>query len=220
MSVTVYFVRHGETYFNRFARLQGWSDTPLTEKGEAEAAAVGRALATVKVDYLFSSDLKRAADTARILIAHHPQQDIQEPTQSPLFREVFYGSFEGHSNEEGAIYASCIPGQRIRRISALICQYGIQQTQEFLHQADPTGLAEGRQQLDRRCQDALAFLRQLPDHSTAVVASHGAFICYLANLIAADGQSYPGPDNGAIMKISLDDQDARIDFYNRKSLAK
>lgn len=32
MAITVYFVRHGETYFNRFARLQGWSDTLLTEK--------------------------------------------------------------------------------------------------------------------------------------------------------------------------------------------
>lgn len=218
MTVTVYFVRHGETYFNRFARLQGWSDTPLTNKGEAEAAAVGRALAKVQIDYLFASDLKRAADTARILIANHPQDNIVEPTQSPLFREVFYGSFEGHSNEEGAIYASCIPGKRIRRISELIRQYGIQQTQEFFHQADPTGLAEGKQQLDQRCQRALDFLRQLPDNSTAVVASHGAFICYLANLIAADGQTYPGPDNGAIMKLTLDDQHAQVDFYNRKSL--
>ncbi|MGN1284706.1 MAG: histidine phosphatase family protein, partial [Candidatus Limosilactobacillus intestinavium] len=30
MSTNVYFIRHGETYFNCFARLQGWSDTPLT----------------------------------------------------------------------------------------------------------------------------------------------------------------------------------------------
>ena len=69
MAITVYFVRHGETYFNRFARLQGWSDTPLTEKGEMDAKKIGQVLADLRIDYLFSSDLKRAVDTARLLIA-------------------------------------------------------------------------------------------------------------------------------------------------------
>ena len=69
MAITVYFVRHGETYFNRFARLQGWSDTPLTEKGKMNAKKIGQVLADLRIDYLFSSDLKRAVDTARLLIA-------------------------------------------------------------------------------------------------------------------------------------------------------
>ena len=41
MAVNVYFIRHGETIFNVFARLQGWSDTPLTAKGEKDASKVG-----------------------------------------------------------------------------------------------------------------------------------------------------------------------------------
>lgn len=81
MAITVYFVRHGETYFNRFARLQGWSDTPLTEKGKMNAKKIGQVLADLRIDYLFSSDLKRAVDTARLLIADHPTATMKEPIQ-------------------------------------------------------------------------------------------------------------------------------------------
>ena len=122
MAITVYFVRHGETYFNRFARLQGWSDTPLTEKGKMNAKKIGQVLADLRIDYLFSSDLKRAVDTARLLIADHPTATMKEPIQKEFFREVFYGSFEGHSNEEGAIWASYLEGKRFRRIGELVAE--------------------------------------------------------------------------------------------------
>ncbi|MFV4921838.1 histidine phosphatase family protein [Lactobacillus delbrueckii subsp. allosunkii] len=29
----IYVVRHGRTYLNKYQRLQGWSDAPLTEEG-------------------------------------------------------------------------------------------------------------------------------------------------------------------------------------------
>lgn len=32
--VTFYFMRHGETYLNKYHRMQGWSDTPLTNRGK------------------------------------------------------------------------------------------------------------------------------------------------------------------------------------------
>ena len=37
----VYLVRHGKTVFNTIGRLQGWSDSPLTDEGRAAAAALG-----------------------------------------------------------------------------------------------------------------------------------------------------------------------------------
>lgn len=91
MAITVYFVRHGETYFNRFARLQGWSDTPLTEKGEMDAKKIGQVLADLRIDYLFSSDLKRAVDTARLLIADHPTATVKEPIQKSSSARYFMG---------------------------------------------------------------------------------------------------------------------------------
>lgn len=218
MAINVYFVRHGETYFNRFCRLQGWSDTPLTEKGEQDAVAVGKALSSLHVDYLFSSDMMRAINTAKLLIQQNPNTDIKEPEQNKLFREVFYGSFEGFGNEEGAIFASTMIGKRIRRFTQIIEEYSIADLQDMLHKADPSHLASSSEQLDDRCRRMIDFLRKLPDGSTAVVVSHGSIICYLANLFAEQGQKYKGPGNGAIMKMSIDEKNAHIDFYNRTEL--
>lgn len=72
MAINVYFVRHGQTYLNLYHRMQGWSDSPLTEKGLADAARAGQALAKVDFDYAFSSDLKRTMETAHELLANHP----------------------------------------------------------------------------------------------------------------------------------------------------
>lgn len=38
----IYMVRHGQTYLNKYRRLQGWSDAPLTESGIAEAHRIGQ----------------------------------------------------------------------------------------------------------------------------------------------------------------------------------
>lgn len=217
MAINVYFIRHGETYFNMFARLQGWSDTPLTEKGEQDAAKVGSELAPIKIDYLFSSDLKRAADTARILAKNHPTCHIKEPTQNRLFREVFYGSFEGHSNEEGAIWASHIAGDRFRRLGEVIDKYGMPKLHDLLHEADPAHLAESSEQLNGRVQQAIEFLRQLPDNSNVVVASHGSIIRYIAYMYG-DQERYEGPGNGAIMKMQITPDNAKVSFYNQKKI--
>jgi probable phosphoglycerate mutase len=44
---TILLVRHGETEWNRVRRYQGWSDSPLTERGIAQAQAIGRLLSTL-----------------------------------------------------------------------------------------------------------------------------------------------------------------------------
>ena len=37
--LNLYLVRHGQTYFNIYNKLQGWSNSPLTEKGKENAVA-------------------------------------------------------------------------------------------------------------------------------------------------------------------------------------
>ena len=41
MRVHLHMVRHGQTFFNRYNRLQGWSNATLTESGRADAAKAG-----------------------------------------------------------------------------------------------------------------------------------------------------------------------------------
>lgn len=217
MAVTVYFIRHGETYFNCFARLQGWSDTPLTDKGEQDAIQIGKELAPLKIDYLFSSDLKRAVDTARLLIAQNPHTKITEPIQKKFFREVFYGSFEGHSNEEGAIWASRLGGHRFRRIGELVNEFGVEKSHDLLREADPAHLAEGSQQLNQRVDEAISFLRQLKDGSTVVVATHGSIIQYIASRVNRE-KTYGNLDNGAMMKLAITPNNATVEAYNTLTL--
>ncbi|MBB1070446.1 histidine phosphatase family protein [Limosilactobacillus sp. RRLNB_1_1] len=218
MAITVYFVRHGETYFNRFARLQGWSDTPLTEKGKMNAQKIGKVLADLRIDYLFSSDLKRAVDTARILIAEHPTAPMKEPVQKEFFREVFYGSFEGHSNEEGAIWASYLGGKRFRRIGELVDEFGVEKAHDLLKEADPAHLAEDSKELNARVEQAIAFLQDLPDDSNVVVVAHGSIIQYIAGMYGEPGHKYENLHNGALMKLQLTAKKTTVVAYNQFEL--
>jgi probable phosphoglycerate mutase len=69
--LTIYFVRHGETDWNREARLQGQRDVPLNARGRAQAAETGRRLAELLPDVaaldFVASPLGRTRETMEIL---------------------------------------------------------------------------------------------------------------------------------------------------------
>jgi broad specificity phosphatase PhoE len=61
-------VRHGETEWNKQRRIQGSrSDTRLSQEGLKEADRLAAALRTERIDAIYSSPLKRAAETAQII---------------------------------------------------------------------------------------------------------------------------------------------------------
>ncbi len=71
-------VRHGHTCLNvpgRDERLRGWLDLPLDDQGLREAAETAERLADYPVDAIYSSDLRRARQTAEVLRrrAHAPR---------------------------------------------------------------------------------------------------------------------------------------------------
>ena len=61
-------VRHGETVWNAEGRIQGHSDTKLSDHGVLQAQAVARRLADATIDAAYSSDLARASETANIIL--------------------------------------------------------------------------------------------------------------------------------------------------------
>ena len=81
----VYIVRHGESVNNLNKNWTGWTDVPLTEKGRDDARKAGEFLKGITFDKVYSSDLSRAMDTARIAL---PGCVFET---SPLFREVNVG---------------------------------------------------------------------------------------------------------------------------------
>ncbi|KAG8715722.1 hypothetical protein FRC08_010227 [Ceratobasidium sp. 394] len=88
----VYIVRHGETNENRLGIIQGQMDTQLNQAGREQAAATGVALKKVNFIAAYSSDSSRAADTARIILAHHPTCQL---VLEPGLRERYMGSLSG-----------------------------------------------------------------------------------------------------------------------------
>jgi probable phosphoglycerate mutase len=64
-----YYLRHGETDWNRDGRFQGWTDVPLNATGLAQARAAAELVRDLGIRTICASPLARALDTARIVAA-------------------------------------------------------------------------------------------------------------------------------------------------------
>jgi probable phosphoglycerate mutase len=93
---TLIVIRHGETEWNREKRMQGTTDTQLSEIGRAQARALGRRLAGRAFSALYSSNLSRARDTARAIAEHTGREVVLDPR----LQERRFGIFEGLLAEE------------------------------------------------------------------------------------------------------------------------
>ena len=63
----IYLVRHGQTDWNLEGRYQGRIDIELNSKGREQAIEIKEKLKEIKFDKVFSSPLKRALETAKII---------------------------------------------------------------------------------------------------------------------------------------------------------
>lgn len=94
----IYVLRHGETEWNAEDRMQGWLDSPLTERGEEQARAQGRLLRTHGIDQApaYCSTLGRTRHTAEIALRDH-----RVPIQfDHRLREINVGSLQGQVRAE------------------------------------------------------------------------------------------------------------------------
>ena len=93
---TILLVRHGETDSNAEGRIQGQTNTPLNERGRAQAQALADELARESIAAVYSSDLDRARETAEILAARLDLPVVVDPA----LRERNFGSWEGRTVDE------------------------------------------------------------------------------------------------------------------------
>ncbi len=92
----IYIVRHGQTMWNKEKRLQGSVDIELNENGKELAIITGQNLADTHIDIIYSSPLKRAHETAKLI---RNNRDIEIIVDDHL-RELNFGSMEGESYEK------------------------------------------------------------------------------------------------------------------------
>jgi len=89
-------VRHGQTVWNSEGRFQGHLDSELTPDGIIQAQGLARRLQTHRFSALYSSDLGRAAETARIIAAATGHTLVTDAR----LRERNLGVFQGLRSEE------------------------------------------------------------------------------------------------------------------------
>lgn len=89
----LWVVRHGETEWSRDGRHTSVTDLPLTEAGEAAAAALAPRLRDVDADLVLTSPRLRARRTAEL--AGHGEAEVDED-----LAEWAYGDYEGVTTPE------------------------------------------------------------------------------------------------------------------------
>lgn len=89
----IVLTRHGETMWNIEGRVQGYLDSPLTEKGIHQAGLLAAKLSQEKISYIYSSDLARAVGTAEEIRRKLGLKE--EVILSPKLRELSFGEWEG-----------------------------------------------------------------------------------------------------------------------------
>lgn len=89
--IMLYIVRHGQTDWNLDGKVQGQVDIPLNDTGRAQAAVAADKLARFNLEYIISSDLARAGETAQI-IANKLNIRVE---YEPRLREYDFGCLNG-----------------------------------------------------------------------------------------------------------------------------
>jgi probable phosphoglycerate mutase len=89
-------IRHGETVWNRERRMQGQSDSPLTDTGMRQARLLAQRLRAIDFAALYCSDSGRAHHTARFVAEATGRALVVEPR----LRERHFGVFEGLTGPE------------------------------------------------------------------------------------------------------------------------
>lgn len=147
-------IRHGETTWNAEKRLQGHTDIPLNARGEIQARQMAQALKNTNLafDALYTSDLKRAVDTANALVQLF---GIKAHVESAL-RERHFGALQGLSTEEAPLLRPDIWKAHLSR--------------ELNHELDG---GESIHQFALRVQGVLDSIQQQHAGKTIVIVSHG-----------------------------------------------
>lgn len=88
---TIYLVRHGQTEWNLEKRMQGHKNSPLTKLGVIQAKGLHKRFLDENIDFIYSSESKRAYDTAKIIKGN---RNIPIIIKQEL-REIHMGHWEG-----------------------------------------------------------------------------------------------------------------------------
>ena len=204
----VYLVRHGKTVFNTIGRLQGWSDSPLTDEGRAAAAALGCRIGKREIafDAAFSSTAPRAAETAGLILQQTGQGGLAV-RQLPDLHEYCFGGFEGEFThvlhqklaEQNGFPDAAAFQTAFRRADRYLLA-------EAVAAADPLALAENEERFTARTRRVLEQIaRESADCRRVLAVSHGMTITAILKSIDPKAIEYRSVPNVSVSRLILSD---------------
>lgn len=144
----VYLVRHGETDYNKKGIVQGQLPIRLNKTGQSECMALRRKLNDVNFDYCFTSPLVRTFETAMLIVGHRVLIKRDD-----RLTERGLGKLEGKS----------IKGYQIEKL----WDYKLNYTYDDI---------ERIQDLFKRCNEFVCYLKENYSDKTILVVSHSSVI--------------------------------------------
>ncbi|WP_318766218.1 histidine phosphatase family protein [Lactiplantibacillus carotarum] len=179
LTKTLYLMRHGQTLFNKLHRIQGSCDSPLTERGIADARRVGAAFRKngLVFDHAYCSTQERASDTLE-LVTDQPYERVKG------IKEWGFGVFEGESE-----VLNPQPDPVRKSHGDFFLQYG----------------GENDIQVQERVVATLTAIMDKPDHEQVLAVSHaGASFMFLRRWLPIDEIERRGIrlENCAVLRFS------------------
>ncbi len=189
-------VRHGATKWNKINKIQGCSDIPLSNVGINQGYLLANRLKKIDIDFVFSSDLSRAADTAKIIC-----NIINLPfVQDSRLREMNFGNWEGLSLKQ-IINSDKLKFDQWRNHPSLV---------KFEN-------GESIYDVKERALDFFNDIYSKYEDSNVLLVSHGTFIKVLIiALLDADMDLYKNlkQDNTAVNIIKLVNKRPVLKLFN------
>ncbi len=184
-------IRHAESVGNSELRLQGRTEFPLTERGRRQAEELAAMLASRSISAVYSSPIRRAADTAEAIAG---QLGLAAELQSAL-QEYDFGELSGLTWPE-------ILERRPRLIEELL-------SDSSDYPSYPG--EEGREPFRRRVSQAMWDIaeRHAGDGAVAVVTHAGPIAVFLLDVLER-GYQRPMPftlDNASVTKVEITEPD-------------
>ena len=197
----LYFVRHGQTDWNKERRLQGQLDIPLNAFGELLAEKTGAGLKNIEFAVCYTSPLKRAERTAELILEGKETKIIEDER----IKEMSFGIYEGRgiSKDNDEVPAEFHDG--------------------FLHPERFTA-PEGGEDFGQLMERTGAFLDEICKkeeyrRANILISTHGAALAaLLANIRGVGLDDYWGTGvhkNCAVTAVDVTEQGYELVFENK-----
>lgn len=193
----IYLIRHGESEGNKSNLFLGHTDLDITEKGHAQAEMTAEFLKDIKVDAIYSSDLKRAYNTG----LHTAKRKGMEIVKDENLREIFAGEWENRLFED------------------IVVEYeeDFKVWKENIGRARCTG-GESVEELLERFVSAVKKIAKENEGKTVFIFTHATPIRVLR--VALDGllldeiQSVPWASNASVTHVVSDNGNLKLVDYS------